>query len=55
MTQVKTKEKDGYAAVQVGAMEKKEVRVRKPQVGHAKMIGTGTALSKFKGNPTSFR
>jgi large subunit ribosomal protein L3 len=48
VTQIKTKEKDGYSAVQVGALEKKEVRVRKPQVGHAKMIGTGKSLSKFK-------
>jgi large subunit ribosomal protein L3 len=48
VTQIKTVEKDGYDAVQVGALEKREVRVRKPQVGHAKMIGTGKALSVFK-------
>ncbi len=48
VTQLKTVEKDGYAAVQVGALEKKETRVRKPQVGHAKMMGKGTALSTFK-------
>jgi len=48
VTQVKTGEKDGYSAVQLGALEKKEVRVRKPQVGHAKMLGKGTALSVFK-------
>jgi len=48
VTQLKTVEKDGYAAVQIGAIEKKESRVRKPQVGHVKMIGKGTALSKFK-------
>jgi len=48
VTQLKTMEKDGYAAVQVGAIEKKEARVRKPQVGHAKMIGKGSALSKFR-------
>jgi large subunit ribosomal protein L3 len=48
VTQIKTKEKDGYSAVQVGAIEKKEQRVNKPQVGHAKLVGTGTALSKFK-------
>jgi large subunit ribosomal protein L3 len=48
VTQVKTKEKEGYAAVQVGALETKEIRVRKPQVGHAKMLGTGKALKVFK-------
>jgi large subunit ribosomal protein L3 len=48
VTQVKTTEKDGYAAVQLGALEKKESRVNKAQVGHAKKIGTGVALSKFR-------
>jgi len=48
VTQLKTKEKDGYNAVQIGAIEKKEKRVNKPQVGHAKMIGKGTALRYFK-------
>lgn len=44
VTQLKTKEKDGYVAVQVGAVETKEKRVNKPQLGHAK----GKALKFFK-------
>ena len=48
VTQIKTKEKEGYNAVQIGAIEKKEKRVAKPQVGHAKMLGKGTALKYFR-------
>ncbi|MDO8548417.1 MAG: 50S ribosomal protein L3 [bacterium] len=48
VTQIKTKEKEGYNAVQIGGIEKKEKRVNKPQVGHAKMIGKGTALKYFR-------
>src|ERR1700690_3390737 len=48
VTQIKTKEKEGYNAVQIGAIEKKEKRVNKPQVGHAKLIGKGTALRYFR-------
>ena len=44
VTQVKTKENDGYQAVQLGAVEIKEKRARKPQLGHAK----GKALRFFK-------
>lgn len=48
VTQIKNIEKDGYEAVQIGAIEKKESRVAKPQVGHAKMLGKGTALKYFR-------
>ncbi|MDO8522098.1 MAG: 50S ribosomal protein L3 [bacterium] len=34
VTQVKTKEKDGYTAVQVGFGTKKEKNIAKPQLGH---------------------
>jgi large subunit ribosomal protein L3 len=45
VTQVKTADKDGYHAVQVGALEaKKATRVNKAQVGHAK----GKALTAFR-------
>lgn len=44
ITQIKTAEKDGYDAVQVGAIEAKEGRVAKPQVGHAK----GKSLREFR-------
>jgi large subunit ribosomal protein L3 len=44
VTQVKTAEKDGYSAVQLGAVETKPVRVAKAQLGHAK----GKALKHFR-------
>jgi len=44
VTQIKTIEKDGYNAVQVGAGEIKESHVNKAQLGHAK----GKALKHFK-------
>ena len=40
VTQVKTVEKDGYVAVQVGYEEKKESRANKPELGIAKKAGT---------------
>ncbi len=39
ITQVKTKAKEGYNAVQIGLLEKKESRVNKPEAGHAKKTG----------------
>lgn len=44
VTQVKTKDKEGYQAVQVGALETIAKRVRKPQLGHAK----GKAFKVFR-------
>lgn len=44
VTQIKTAEKDGYDAMQLGAFETKEGRVSKPQVGHAK----GKSLREFR-------
>src|SRR5438477_373608 len=44
VTQIKTTEKDGYNAVQVGALENKESRIAKAQIGHAK----GKALQHFR-------
>jgi large subunit ribosomal protein L3 len=38
--QIKTAEKDGYNAVQVGYDEKKEFRVNKPALGHFKKHGS---------------
>ena len=40
VTQVKTVEKDGYAAIQVGYEDKKESRANKPELGIAKKAGT---------------
>ena len=44
VTQIKTPENEGYSAVQIGAVETKEKRVNKAQLGHAK----GKALKYFK-------
>jgi large subunit ribosomal protein L3 len=39
ITQVKTMEKNGYQAIQVGILERKVSKVRKPDAGHAKASG----------------
>lgn len=44
VTQIKTSEKEGYNAVQIGAGETKANRVSKAQLGHAK----GKALKHFR-------
>ena len=44
VTQIKSTEKEGYTAVQVGAGDTKEGRVNKAQFGHAK----GKALKHFR-------
>lgn len=44
VTQIKTKDKEGYQAVQVGALETKPSRVKKPQLAH----GKGKAFKVFK-------
>src|SRR5690625_7444219 len=38
--QVKTKESDGYAAIQLGVADKKEVQRTKPEEGHAEKANT---------------
>ena len=38
--QVKTKETDGYDALQLGYEDKKEAKATKPELGHAKKAGT---------------
>jgi large subunit ribosomal protein L3 len=44
VTQIKTPEKEGYSAVQIGAGEAKEKHINKAQIGHAK----GKALKFFR-------
>ena len=39
ITQIKTKERDGYSAVQVGFIDTKDKRVNKPMLGQFKKIG----------------
>ena len=40
VTQIKTTEKDGYNAIQLGAFDKKEKASSKPEMGHAKKANT---------------
>ncbi len=51
VTQVRSVEKDGYAAVQLGFGEKKEKHTNKPMQGHFKKAGTTPKrkLVEFKG------
>ncbi len=51
VTQVKTMERDGYAAVQLGYEEAKEKRTSAPLMGHFKKAGTTPKrhLAEFKG------
>jgi large subunit ribosomal protein L3 len=50
VTQVKTSEKDGYKAVQLGFQEKKEKHTTKPEAGHFKKAGVAPQryLAEFK-------
>jgi len=48
VTQVKTKEKDGYTAVQVGFGTRKEARTNKAMKGHLKGVGPFAVLKEFK-------
>ncbi len=52
VVQRKTKEKDGYEAVQLGFGEKKEQRVNKPMAGHFKKAATPCFYNvmEFKGS-----
>ena len=40
VSQIKTKEKDGYEAVQLAAFEKREKLANKPEIGHLKKANT---------------
>jgi len=40
VTQIKTVEKDGYAAIQIGAFDKKEKASNRPEMGHVKRANT---------------
>lgn len=53
VTQIKTTQKDGYDAVQVGFGEKKASRVRKPQLGHFKNLGPFENVVEFDADPAS--
>ncbi|MDO4214508.1 MAG: 50S ribosomal protein L3 [Bacteroidales bacterium] len=51
VTQIKSVEKDGYEAVQVGFQDKKEKNTTKPMMGHFKKAGVTPKrhLAEFKG------
>ena len=55
VTQIKTIEKDGYEAVQLGFQDKKEKRTTKPLMGHFKTAGVNPKkhLAEFKGFETA--
>lgn len=46
--QIKTKEVDGYEAIQLGFGTKKETKVLKPQKGHSKELGNFEGFIEFK-------
>ena len=50
VTQVKTNEKDGYSAVQVGFGQRKAKNINKAQQGHMKDLGDFAVLKEFPGN-----
>lgn len=52
VTQVKTEEKDGYSAVQIGFGSKKESRLSQPELGHLKKAGVDPVgkLQEFRTN-----
>ena len=51
VTQIKTLEKDGYEAIQLGFQEKKDKHTTKPEAGHFKKAGVKPQrhLAEFKG------
>jgi large subunit ribosomal protein L3 len=58
IVQVKTLEKEGYAAIQIGFDEVKESRVSKPEVGHFKKasVSPRRILREVRvGDPTAFK
>ncbi len=48
VTQVKTKDKDGYQAIQIGFGEKKAKNITKPHKGHVKELGNFAHLKEVK-------
>ncbi|MEK9178140.1 MAG: 50S ribosomal protein L3 [Patescibacteria group bacterium] len=48
VTQVRTKENDGYEAVQVGEGSRNPNRIAKPQKGHFKDLGSFASVKEFR-------
>ena len=57
VTQVKTVEKDGYAALQLGFQDKKEKHTNKAEAGHFKKAGVDAKrhLAEFKGFEAEYK
>lgn len=57
VTQVKNAETDGYSAIQLGFVEKKEKHTNQPQAGHFKKAGVAPQryLAEFKGFEGDFK
>ncbi|MDO8743314.1 MAG: 50S ribosomal protein L3 [Candidatus Azambacteria bacterium] len=55
VAQIKTKDKDGYSAVQVGFGSRKEKNIKKPQRGHLKEIGHLRWLKEFRVDSTELK
>ena len=57
VTQVKTLEKDGYEALQLGFQEKKDKHTTKPEAGHFKKAGVTNKrhLAEFKGFENGYK
>lgn len=53
ITQVKTKEVDGYNSVQIGFEKTVAKRINKPQLGHAKDSGPWKTFREFRMNDVS--
>ena len=55
VTQIKTRETDGYEAVQLGIVDRKESRATKAEIGHAKKANTNPKryLKEIRGIDTS--
>jgi len=51
VTQVKTTEKDGYQAIQVGAGTRRESRISKPLKGHLKDLTNARYIREFRTPP----
>ena len=56
VTQIKTIEKDGYEAVQIGFEDKKEKHTTQPEMGHFKKAGVTPKryLAEFKNFETAY-
>ena len=48
VTQVRTKETDGYEALQVGEGSRNPARIAKPQKGHFKDLGSFASVAEFR-------